>query len=265
MDDGGLLAVFPGWGLIRIDKQSRLQWALEGGYHHDVHVAPDGTIYTLHFELHEIPRLGGTVLEDAIVVVSPKGEVIRRLSLVKAFENSPYAPFLKKRTRFSPDIFHTNSVQFLDDKMAEIFPAVRPGNVLISIRNLNLIAVVDLEAETIRWALAGLFRHQHESILLETGNIILFDNEGYTTKKSSVIEFEPLTQRIVWRYPSSRPDEFFTNCCGTNQRLANGNTLISETLAGRVIEVNSDNRIGSKSAWSRSIMDEVQLSSAIRC
>ena len=38
-------------------------------------------------------------------------------------------------------------------------------------------------------------------------------------------------------------DPFFSRTCGSNQRLPNGNTLITETDYGRVFEVTRDNEI----------------------
>ena len=38
LENGDVLAIFEGHALIRIDRNSRLQWAFEGGAHHDLDV-----------------------------------------------------------------------------------------------------------------------------------------------------------------------------------------------------------------------------------
>ena len=60
---------------------------------------------------------------------------------------------------------------------------------------------------------------------------------------SKVIEIDPFTQETVWAYRGTPENGFFTATCGSNQRLPNGNTLITESDAGRAFEVTPDNQI----------------------
>jgi outer membrane protein assembly factor BamB len=71
---------------------------------------------------------------------------------------------------------------------------------------------------------------------LENGNILIFDN-GRRRKYSRVIEFDPRVGKIVWQYKADPPGEFFSSTRGSAQRLANGNTLITESDKGRAFEV----------------------------
>ena len=48
---------------------------------------------------------------------------------------------------------------------------------------------------------------------------------------------------IVWEYSPEGDDEFFTPARGSQQRLANGNTLITEANRARVFEVDTKGRI----------------------
>ena len=64
-----------------------------------------------------------------------------------------------------------------------------------------------------------------------------------TSKKrlySRVIEFNPITLSIVWEYTKK---DFFSPTQGSAQRLPNGNTLITESLTGRIFEVTRNNEI----------------------
>ena len=54
------------------------------------------------------------------------------------------------------------------------------------------------------------------------------------------LEFDPLTQEPVWAYEGSEDNGFYTELCGSSQRLPNGNTLITESEAGRAFEVTAD-------------------------
>ena len=42
---------------------------------------------------------------------------------------------------------------------------------------------------------------------------------------------------MKWEYKAKKPDEFFSSSSGSVQRLANGNTLITESEKGRVFEI----------------------------
>jgi outer membrane protein assembly factor BamB len=68
--------------------------------------------------------------------------------------------------------------------------------------------------------------------VLENGNILLFDN-GF--EQSRILEIDPQTNHIVWSYGPN--GSFFSETRGSNQRLPNGNTLITESDSGYVFEV----------------------------
>ena len=241
--NGDLLAIFNWIGLIRLDRDSNLLWAYQGGCPNDVFVADDGTIYAIGNEIRSVPRIHRRkeVFENFVVILSPTGEVIRRISLLEAFERSPYAPVMDRMPE-AGDIFHTNTIEVLDGRLSARSPAFREGNVLLSMRNLNTIAVLDLETEAIVWALTGRWREQHQPTVLDNGHVLLFDNkagEGI----SEVIEFDPFTQEIFWSYRGDTTNVFYSEKSGSNQRLPNGNTLIIESDAGRAFEVTREKTI----------------------
>jgi len=126
--------------------------------------------------------------------------------------------------------------------MEEIIPIFKKGRVLISIRNLNLIALIDLEDEKVCWLLWGMWNVQHQPTVLENGNLLLFDN-SQRTGDSKVIEFNPLTQEILWSYQGDSKNTFYSGIIGSNQRLPNGNTLITESETGRAFEVTREKKI----------------------
>ena len=72
--------------------------------------------------------------------------------------------------------------------------------------------------------------------------MLIFDNKD-SEARSQVLEFDPFTQKVIWEYSRKKENEFFSRTCGSNQRLANGNTLITETDMGRAFEVTHDKEI----------------------
>ena len=239
-ENGDILAVFQGIGLIKLDSESNLLWERPGGYHHDLKVVGDGSIYILEQKAHVVPRWSPEhpVLENYVTVLDGEGHARRRASLLTAFDNSPYSPTLKwAPTKGDP--FHSNSIQLLDGTLSDRLPAFRAGNVLVSIRELDTIAVIDLDAERVMWAMSGLWSRQHDATLLPNGRILLFDNH-HKPGVSEVLEFDPFSQGVEWSYAGSDERPFYSETVGTNQRLPNGNTLIVESDNGRALEVTTD-------------------------
>ena len=240
LPNGELLALYDRTGLIKLDRDSELIWSLVGGYHHDLDVAPDGSIWVLTNEIHAMPRIheSASIVEDFITHVSAAGTVIERFSLLEAFENSDYAALLAniRPEKRGGDIFHTNTLEVFDGELAHLSPFFAKGMALISVWGLDTVAIVDLAKVEVVWALSGMWHRQHEPVILENGNLLVFDNMGHD-ETSTVIELEPFTQRVVWSYEGDEENDFYSALCGSCQRLPNGNTLITESLSGRAFEV----------------------------
>jgi hypothetical protein len=234
-DNGDLLAVFDYFGLVKLDRDSRLLWARDVPVHHDLFAVGD-RIWVLAEEIHEVPRLrrGRRVREDEIRVLDGDGRELRRVSLLRALERSRWAHLLAEVPAHD-DLFHTNTIQILDGSLADRLPAFRRGNALVSLRNLDLLAVVDLEREEVVWATRGSWHLQHEPSLLANGRILLFDNLGLR-RRSRVLELDPLDGRVAWSW-AGEGDGFVSEGMGAAQRLPNGNTIVTDSFGGRVYEV----------------------------
>jgi hypothetical protein len=200
-------------------------------------VAPDGTIFVITRTAHVVPEVHPTepILEDFIETMSPEGHSLGRFSVLDSVLRSDYAA-LMSRAPESGDMLHTNSLRILDGRLAGRIPAFAAGNILVSIPRLDVVAVIDPGTRCVVWALAGMTRLQHDPALLENGNLLVFDNRDHE-QGSRVIEVDPTTQEVVWRYPSADDSALFSYCCGTAQRLANDNTLITMSGPGQVLEV----------------------------
>ena len=240
-DDGSLLVLFDGRGLAKLDANSELVWARRGGYHHDVFVAPDGRIHSLRREARLVPRVHPEkpVLLDWLATLRADGTPEREIGLLEAFERSEYAHLLPsaENIKHKGDIFHTNTVEIFDGSQAHRSPLFRAGNALVSMRSMNTIAILDPESETVVWAQRGPWKRQHEPTLLETGRILLVDNVGGRGGMSRVVETDPLSGELGWRYDGSPANGFSTATGGAVQRLPNGNTLVTESDTGRAFEL----------------------------
>jgi len=117
------------------------------------------------------------------------------------------------------------------------------GWFLVSFLYLGVIAVIDLDRESVVWARSGPWKMQHEPMLLDNGMMLVFDNMGGGEGVSRVLEFDPISMRPRWMFSGSEAAPFYSASCGAVQRLASGNNLITESDAGRAIEVTPTNEI----------------------
>lgn len=257
--NGDLLALYEGagdtpygYGLARLDRDSNVIWSYLQPTHHDFDVAPDGSIVVLTHEIVDAPlpqldHLASPRIEDFIVVLSPEGEELRKISLLQAVDESDYRQLIFEVSSFAlADPLHANSVRVITAQEAERFGHGKAGQLLVSFRELGAIGVVDVDEEKLLWAVKSYWSGQHDPQILADGNVLLFDNRGNFRKpdgRSRVIEFEPDTMRIVWQYTGTAASPLESDIRSEVQRLPNGNTLITESNGGRILEVTADQDI----------------------
>jgi hypothetical protein len=241
MENGELIVQLTHRGIYRLDRDSRILWSFLTKVHHDLDVAEDGTMYVLTKQVGIYPSYDPDrpIRNEAILAVSPEGELLHEVWILDALQKSSCcAHFLDDQD--DRDIFHTNTVFALDGSLAHVHPAFRAGNVLTSFRTPNAIAVVDMDAGRVVWGYQGPFTRQHDPTLLANGHILLFDNRAPQhgdEPRSRVIELDPFEDEIVWKFPPTTAYPLESSTGSTSQRLANGNTLITETRGGRILEV----------------------------
>ncbi len=142
------------------------------------------------------------------------------------------------------DYYHLNTVEILPETaLARTDRRFRAGNILICLRNVNLIAILDQEDHSVVWDWGPEdLQLPHMPTMLPNGRMLIFDN-GADRGYSRVLEIDPRTKEIVWEYKADPPTRFFTKGRGSNQRLPNGNTLICESERGRAFEVTPEGEI----------------------
>jgi hypothetical protein len=122
------------------------------------------------------------------------------------------------------------------------------GNLLLSFRDISTVVMINRATGAVYWKLgAPPLAGQHAPHLLANGNVLLFDNGPHRLDHSfpfsRVLEIDPATKAIVWKYQEARVADFFSPRLSNAQRLPNGNTLINEGWFGRFFEVALDGNV----------------------
>ena len=240
--NGDLYVQSKKFALLKLDKDSRLLWHFDENPHHDFFVDENDYVHTLTRKAHinEKYNPAEPILEDYITVLDPDGKPVKSISILDCLENSEYWPVYSRMDK-AGDILHTNSLQLLDGTFAQKNPAFAKGNYLLSIREIDMVAVIDPEKMSVVWALSGLFDAQHEASFTEKGHILLFDNKGYRGK-SQVLEIDPATKETSWSFRGNG-HPFYSEAGSFVRRLKNSNTLITISYESRAIEVTPSKEI----------------------
>ncbi|WP_371808759.1 arylsulfotransferase family protein [Ruegeria sp. HKCCD4884] len=83
----------------------------------------------------------------------------------------------KENTGEGPDdIFHPNELEPLPVDMPSAFPGFETRDLLISLPNSNMLAVIGREDNSIKWAACGPWWRQHDPYFQPDGTITVFSN-----------------------------------------------------------------------------------------
>lgn len=237
-DDGSLFINFDaGNVLARLDACGNIIWKTQGHYHHAVSASHDGTIWTLRD--NSIEQLHGAT-----------GEPIREIKLVQdLMKKHKRQGLMGIRTEenankivFSGDEFHANHIEVLTPDLAPAFPQFAVGDLLISFRSLNLVAVLDAKTYDFKWWNIGPWHRQHQPQFTKQGTIVVYNN-NMSFGTSDILEIDPLTREVRTVFAGSTDSPFYSYRRGTHQRLENGNHLITESERGRAFIVTPGGRL----------------------
>jgi hypothetical protein len=234
-------------GMVRMDPCGKVVWKLPFRTHHSIARNDDGNFWVsgLRWQetpLAQYPHLRPPYVNEYMYLVSPDGEILREVSVLEALYESDHIGLLALgRARF--DVTHMNDVEELSAALADEFPMFEQGDLLVSLRNLNLLVVIDGKTERIKWFFSHPLLRQHDPDFISGGLISVYDNRdeyagtANVLGGSRILHINPTTNEYVKVYPVSADQPFYSQAGGKHQYLNNGNILITEPTAGRILEV----------------------------
>lgn len=271
LPDGSVVFNFEYCGLVKLDRCGKVVWRLERETHHSVEQAENGGFWVLGRRNHtkdtrtEFPPFDPPFQEDTILLVSENGEVMREISVPGLFYKNDMVALLTASGHWydlghtwDREILHLNKVAELSTAMAADFPMFAAGDLLLSIRELNLVMVIDPNTEKIKWWRVGPWIRQHDPEFKAGGTIIVFNNNCYRTafgrsgkdsspldapRVSNIIEINPSTDEYRILYGGKPGQEMLSIIRGKHQPTANGGLLITEFEGGRVFETDRNGNI----------------------
>ena len=236
LPDGSLIVNFDaGKRLARFGPCGEVVWASEGSFHHSAALADDGTLWTLRDDsLVQVDAANGAVLAEISLVE----DLIERQGLhgilALRSEENPEDEF-----EFGHDPLHGNHVEALPAEMAAAFPMFEAGDLLISLRNLNLVGVVDPDTKELKWWKIGPWHRQHDPHFAADGRILVYNND-MNFGPSQILAVNPASQEVEVVFEGSEAAPFYSWRRGKFQALEDGRLLITESERGRVFMVDAE-------------------------
>ena len=206
--------------------------------------------------MRKYPKIPAPFQEEYVLKVSPEGVVLAEISILDAIYDARFEGLLfangahdsDLEVPFDGDFTHLNDIEVLSAELAPAFPMFAEGDLLLSLRNLNLLMVIDQGTRRIKWTRTGPFLRQHDPDFLPTGRIAVYDNrrDGSGSNHfggNRILVIDPASESVKTLYGARTGEHFYTDAMGEQQPLQNGNLLISESERGHAFEVDPDGRI----------------------
>ncbi len=249
--DGSLVVNFDkGDWMARFDACGKPAWSVRGAYHHSVALGDDGSVWTWRGK-------GGAYGPYQVIASldAESGRTLREIGLVEDVIRKAGSQSLVFRVRpdhafdkpgkgghdgGGQDIFHPNDVEVLRAQMAPAFPEFAAGDLLVSVREANLVAVLDGSDYHVKWSRSGPWFSQHDPDFDADGRISVYDN-NLGRGRSEILYVQPSTGEVANPMYGGEA-RFYSPYMGTHQRLPNGNVLVVVPDEGRIFEATVDGR-----------------------
>lgn len=258
LPDGSVVFNHSEVGLVRLDRCGEVLWKLPRMTHHSVALAEDGTLWVSDnrntAEDPGIPGITAPFYEPLLLHISPEGEVLREISVTRALIDSHYAGALFPTAEgdirnVAADHEHLNDVEALSTARAAAFPMFEAGDVVASLRNLNLVIVVDPETGRVKWTQIGPWLRQHDPEFTVDGRLAVFSNSDETMvgpngfMGSELILMDPLTREFEVVFGGTPETYFFTPTLGKLHATDAGTFILTVSYEGRAVEVDAEGRV----------------------
>jgi len=249
--NGNLVAIVKDVMILELDWRGKLVWKSEMRAHHDFARLPNGNTLVVSRRAMTNPwTKTGKLACDILVELTPKNETVWQWKVEEhADELAGRVKLMIPPSKKFRDFPHVNTIEVLPDgPAAKKDKRFRAGNLLICGRHIDTIWVIDRDTDEVVWAWGpGELLGPHMPTMLPNGHILVYDNGQNASRRvrgyTRVLEIEPIRKKIVWQYKADPPKSFYSPSRGSNERLANGNTLIAESDSGRAFEVTRGGRI----------------------
>lgn len=246
LGDGSMLLEFDNVFLpMRIDACGKRMWAGDARANHAIN-AVDGDRFAWavgandDFHLFDLAT-GKTARAFTIDQLRDANPELTVFEMRRIDDNALGANPRGDAGLYFEDPYHANDIDPLPAALAPAFPMFTQGDLLVSMRSLNLVMVIDPGTLRIKWFTNDFTLRQHDVDWGPDGRISVFDNQN-GRKFSRIVEFDPATGADKTRVDGARYD-FYSRIRGKQQALPGGGFLITSSQQGRIFELDGEGHV----------------------
>ncbi|WP_133511905.1 arylsulfotransferase family protein [Candidatus Thiosymbion oneisti] len=157
---------------------SKLPSSFYRNYHHEI-TYNEGKFYTFYGpEIVSVDGNTGEIMERIHLAELIRWARDQDLAIFDAFKAPPVSAGEYPLHITRAELFHPNKVDVLSRDLADSFDDFEAGDLLISLRRLNLVFVFRPKTSKILWYRYGLTSSQHDATF-QRGYIAVFDNNPF--------------------------------------------------------------------------------------
>ena len=271
---GEVVVIYEYCGSVKLDQCGELIWRISKPTHHSLVPAETGGYWLLgrdkwlasehpdRFPPFSTPATEQFILEDTLLRVSENGQVTEEFSIPQLMrDNGLEALLTANGASFGlnavhrAELVHANKAAELPSAIAAAFPLFAAGDLAISMREHNLVMVIDPIAKTVKWHQTGPWLRQHDPEFRADGRLSIFNNNVYRTAyvedqtdlsvppTTNIIAVDPVSREVEVIFGERPGQEMLSVIRGQHEIVGNDRLLVTEFDAGRVLEVDADGRI----------------------
>ncbi|MDA9734231.1 arylsulfotransferase family protein [SAR116 cluster bacterium] len=244
-DDGGVVFSSGEGLLVKLDKNSNIEWHIERHFHHSIEPGLEKDTFISQIIVDNPPILpnGKKIIHlrnDGYVIFSGKGKIIEERSLAQILIDNGYIGLLFG-TIWQEDRIHLNDAEYI--KETDGF--VQRGDIMMSARNISTVLLYRPSENRIVWLKTGPFLNQHDIDYIGEGKFSIFGNDNvegseFTDKRlvqeySSIYIYDMLTDNVLKKL-ELKSARISINSQGRLDVLENGNYFIDDGQRALILD-----------------------------
>lgn len=247
--DGSIVFHSMEYPLVKIDKNSKLLWILNGGYNHSLEYDAAGNIWVASTPGHsKLFKFLDNYKDNAITKISPDGKILFKKSVAEILLENGYRGLLLGTAGYQKDLIHINDIQ----------PALSTGkywikdDLMISIRSKSTVFLYRPATNKIIWLKTGPWLHQHDVDFLDESRIGVFGNNTIVNEINETI-IDGHNEEYIYDFKTDAITTPYTEFLkkakvaspieGRSDILPNGDLFVEETYKFRLLRGNTKNTI----------------------
>lgn len=243
MPDGGLV-IHDSTPLARFDACGRVEWMIDGIFHHSVERAADGSLYAVYRYPRQVMKDVGPMFSDeAIAHVSTDGHLLKLTRIADILDDNGLGSLWRSHP-YVDDPFHINEVR----PVPTSGPYWQAGDLLISARNLSLVMLYRPSTGRILWHQVGPWSMEHDVEIVDDHRISIFDNhwrfaapDGKVDGSNQVAVYDFANGRVTYPYAAAmRHYAIATHQQGRQHIMPNGDLVVEDSEGGRLMRFAPD-------------------------